>query len=141
MSNRKIKSRSNTKHLDDQCTDMRDFLQASQPTESTTQPSEYTTQTIDQQELNDQSTEINQRQVHNDDNQLNTEDFMKLFQVDRLINPKYGNNRNSYAIDPAEKIKQLPIDQLVEMTLLFKLSNEMEFIRHINVSECGRKFT
>ena len=136
MSNRKPKTRSNIKNNDEQCTDMRNFVQSTTSNETPQEPSFYLPD--HNQSLNYDQNEFSQQK---ENEQINTEDFMKLFQVDRLINPKYGGNKNPYAIDHNEKISQLPIDQLVEMTLLFKLSHEMEFIRHLNVSEYGRKLT
>ena len=137
MSNRKPKTRSNVKNIEDQCTDMRNFIQSTTsnetPQETSFHPPDHN------QSLNFDQNEFHQQR---ENEQINTEDFMKLFQVDRLINPKYGgNNKNPYTVDHNEKVSQLPIDQLVEMTLLFKLSHEMDFIRHLNVSEYGRKLT
>ncbi len=89
-------------------------------------------------QFNNPNNEYSFKEEKKRDNTIN--DFMNFFQVNNIINPKYNRNERNHSVVDNSKIVQLPIDQLVEMSLLFKLSGESEFIRDLTMYEPGRKF-
>ena len=95
MSNRKTKPRAINKGTDDQSFDMRNFLQNSQ-TAHPHQQNDPVSEIVDQTQLSEAASQM--LQVENR-GRVDTEDFMKFFQVDRLINPKYGTNKNPYVAE------------------------------------------
>lgn len=72
-----------------------------------------------------------------DNEQIKENEFMEFFQVNKLINTKYLKNNSNHS-QQVETYPQLSSEQLMELTLLFKLSGESEFIHQLGGSYHGR---
>ena len=75
---------------------------------------------------------------------MTTDEFYSFMQVEPILNPKYRPKpifvpkNEDLEIEAQER---LPLDQLVDMTLLFRLSHENDFLRQLKATEHGRRLS
>lgn len=69
---------------------------------------------------------------------LDENNLAKMYQVDQLINRKYKKPHLSGT--QVKSNPSIPLKQIVELILLFKVSSETDFFRRLQMTDVGRSF-
>lgn len=65
--------------------------------------------------------------------------FMEFFHVNELINTKHEKNKDIMKT-PKLEIPKITSEKQVELCLMYKLKNNTDFFRYLNMSENGRRY-